>query len=1345
MAGSHVLIFFVNGRKITVNNPDPEMTLLHFLRYKLHLTGSKLGCGEGGCGACTVMYSRYDSTLDIIIHYAVNACLAPLCALHGISVTTIEGIGSIKTKLHPVQRMIAESHGSQCGFCTPGIIMSVYALLRNNPKPTKKQLYDALDGNLCRCTGYRPILDGLYPLTKEYAACPMGDNCCRNDDTSISSSCGTSNDDCNGFGYSTGYNTDEYYDKNKKQESLYDPTQEPIFPPELKLMSPKLIVEYLRFESDRCTWLRPTNLQQLLEIKKEHPDCILVTGNTEIGIEIKFKQRRCGILVSPAFVKELREVTILEKGIKFGASVTLTDLEKHLRKVVETLPEEKTRVFAGFIDMLGYFAGRQIRNVASLGGNVINASPISDLNPLLLACRAEIEFDALEQGSRTVKMDTDFFRGYKKTRMRPHEILVAITLPFTSENEYFFGYKQASRREDDISIVNAGMRVDLDHNGKIIKDIQLAFGGMSVNTVLATKTMEALKGRVWDESVLDTACSQDMLPADLPLPPGSPGGMVAYRRALTLSFFFKFYTAVTNRLQQKVIMNLMMPENVSASEPLHRGISYGSQFYAVKHPDSSFDTVGRPLVHVAAHKQVTGEAIYLDDIPIAEGELFLGLVTSKKAHAHLLKVDLTPALSMPGVVDVVDYRDVPQENNWDVKEQVFAKDKVVHEGQIIAAVIAKSHAEAQRAAHSVIVEYEDLESVVTIKQAIDKNLIHPTTFKLETGDVDATFSACSHVVEGDMHVSAQEHFYLEPQGCVVYPKDVGEIEVVATTQSPTQMQKCLIKVLGFSANHITVKVKRLGGGFGGKETRTTSVVLPTAVAAVKTNLPVRCILDRDEDMCLTGTRHPAYIKYKIGFNNSGKILALDAQLYLNMGHSVDLSTAVLETALLALDSAYKTQNFRAKGYLCMTNLTSCTAFRGFGAPQAIIMAENWISHVADTLEMPSEEVREKNFYKSGDSVPCGQVLSGCNLTRCWQECIKNSDFYNRKEKVEQYNRENRWKKRGITVTPLKCGLAFLLQSMNQGGALVHIYTDGTVLVAHGGIEMGQGLHTKMIQVVSKELDIPVSCIHINETSTATIPNTGPTAASMSSDLYGAALIDACRQLKERLAPYRAADPEKTIKDWAHNAHQDRVCLSAVGYYKLEGVSLDWNKKVNNPFSYFCYGAACAEVEIDCLTGDHQVLRTDIIMDVGQSLNPAIDVGQIEGAFTQGYGLMMLEEYKVSPAGIHLSRGPGNYKIPSFANIPQVMNVSLLKNSKNPRAVYSSKGIGEPPLCLATSVLMATKEAIKAARLDSGLKGYFCLNTPATPERIRLACQDKFAQMFTEDAEKDAEKPWTVVL
>ncbi|GFS04497.1 xanthine dehydrogenase/oxidase [Elysia marginata] len=433
--------------------------------------------------------------------------------------------------------------------------------------------------------------------------------------------------------------------------------------------------------------------------------------------------------------------------------------------------------------------------------------------------------------------------------------------------------------------------------------------------------------------------------------------------------------------------------DVSGCRPLARGPSQGCQLYAMSGgARSERDTIGRPLVHRAAFKQCTGEALYLDDIPLSQGELFLGLVTSKRAHARLLSVDLSPARGMPGVIEVIDYSDVPQLNEWETLELVFASDKVSHEGQVIAAVVAETHAQAQRAAHSVKVTYEDLEPVVTIKDAIARNSLYPFDIKVDTGDVRSALAQCEYTVSGEMSVSAQEHLYLEPHGCVVYPRDGEELE------------KALMRVLGLPANKIVVKVKRLGGGFGGKETRNVTVLLPAAVAAMKTNRPVRAVLDRDEDMRMTGTRHPAYVTYKIGFDSEGKILALDADLYLNMGHSVDLSPAVLETALLGIDSSYNIKNFRVRGHLCLTNLTSCTAFRGFGGPQAIIMAENWVTHVAEHLGLSQEAVRERNFYKDGDTIPCGQMLKSCNVTRCWEECIRKSQFDSRLETVNQFNR-----------------------------------------------------------------------------------------------------------------------------------------------------------------------------------------------------------------------------------------------------------------------------------------------------------------------------------------------------
>ncbi|CAG5134311.1 unnamed protein product, partial [Candidula unifasciata] len=641
--------------------------------------------------------------------------------------------------------------------------------------------------------------------------CPMGKACCQN---GVSTSNGDNNHDMQEFnGCAT-------------TPPLYDSTQEPIFPPELKLYSGQLNQENLQFKSDRVTWLSPFSLPELLSMRRKYPGCKLVSGNTEIGIQI-------------------------------GSALSLTKVNDVLKTAIHDLPEDKTRVFAAVVEMLKWFAGHQIRSVACLAGNIMTASPISDLNPLLLACKAVLHVADPDGNIREVVIDEHFFTGYRQTCLNCGDTLVSVTIPFTKTHEYFFGYKQANRKEDDIAIVNAGMRVDLGDTGSHVEDISLAFGGMSVTTVLATNTMKALTGRPWNDDLLETACSQDMLPADLPLTPGSPGGMVAYRRTLTLSFFYRFYCAVSQRVQQ-----LANPDAVS-DIPL--GLSCGSQVY---HPptasQASHSPVGRPIVHKSAFKQTTGEATYVDDIPVTEGELFAGFVMSPTAHANILHIDPSEAVTVPGVVDFITYQDVPGDNNWEGEhESVFARNTVQHEGQILGVVLADSLAVAQRAASLVRVQFKDLQPVVTIQDAICQNSYHDhPAHVIQCGDVSRGFSQADHILQGEFHLEAQEHFYLEPHACIVYPQDTGEYHVVCMTQGLDSIQMQVAKVLGISASQVNVSVRRIGGGFGGKETRHANVVLPVAVAAYKTQRPVRAVLDRCEDMRLTGTRHPALAKYK---------------------------------------------------------------------------------------------------------------------------------------------------------------------------------------------------------------------------------------------------------------------------------------------------------------------------------------------------------------------------------------------------------------------------------------------------------------------------------------------------
>ncbi|XP_023299280.2 xanthine dehydrogenase [Lucilia cuprina] len=1333
------LIFFVNGKKVIDANPDPECTLLTYLREKLRLCGTKLGCGEGGCGACTVMISRIDTLTNQIKHIAVNACLTPVCAMHGCAVTTVEGIGSTRTRLHPVQERLAKAHGSQCGFCTPGIVMSMYALLRNSPQPSMKDLEVAFQGNLCRCTGYRPILEGYKTFTKEFG-CPMGEKCCKVN----GNSCGNGSE--NGV-----LVDDKLFEKSEFVP--FDPTQEPIFPPELQL-NKEWDYQTLVYKSERVTWYRPANLEDLLKIKAQYPDAKLVVGNTEIGVEVKFKHFLYPVLVNPTKVKEMIDVQESEDSIYFGASVSLMDIDKILRDRIEKLPEHQTRFFQCAINMLHYFAGKQIRNVASLGGNIMTGSPISDMNPVLMAGAVKLKVAKYVEGQikyREVCMSSGFFTGYRRNVIEPTEVLVGLYFPKTLEHQYVVAFKQAKRRDDDIAIVNAAINVFIDPKTITVEKVYMAFGGMAPTTVMATRSADIMVKQQWNKVLMERIV--ESLCAELPLAPSAPGGMIAYRRSLVVSLFFKAYLTITQKLIKDGILpqDSLPQEELSGAEVFHTPALKSAQlFEKVSNKQSECDPIGRPKIHASALKQATGEAIYCDDIPRMENELYLALVLSTKAHAKILSIDASEALAMPGVHAFFSSKDLTHHEN-EVgpvfhDEEVFASDKVYCHGQVVGAIAADNQTIAQTAARKVKIEYEDIKPVIiTIEQAIEHQSYFPDYPRFtEIGDVEKAFREADHVYEGSCRMGGQEHFYLETHASLAVPRDSDEIEIFCSTQHPSEVQKLVAHVLSTSAHRIVCRAKRLGGGFGGKESRAIAVALPVALACHRLRRPIRCMLDRDEDMMITGTRHPFLFKYKIAFTSEGRLTGCYIECYNNAGWSMDLSFSVLERAMYHFENCYKIPNIKVGGWVCKTNLPSNTAFRGFGGPQGMFAGEHIIRDIARILNKDYLEIMKLNFYKEGDITHYQQRLDNFPIEKCFYDCLQQSKYYQKKQEIEEFNRNHRWRKRGISLVPTKYGIAFGVSHLNQAGALINIYADGSVLLSHGGVEIGQGLHTKMLQCCARALQVPIEYIHISETATDKVPNTSPTAASSGSDLNGMAVLDACEKLNKRLAPIKEANPNGTWTEWISKAYFERISLSATGFYRMPDIGYD---PVNNPnalmYNYFTNGVGVSVVEIDCLTGDHQVISTDIVMDIGSSLNPAIDIGQIEGAFMQGYGLFTLEEMVYSPQGVVYSRGPGMYKLPGFADIPGEFNVTILTGAANPRAVYSSKAVGEPPLFIGCSVFFAIKEAITAARISNGLSAEFRLESPATSARIRMACQDEFTNLIDQPA-AGSYVPWNVV-
>ncbi|KAI1075775.1 xanthine dehydrogenase [Whalleya microplaca] len=1384
---SSELHFFVNGRRVTLQNPNPGWVLLDWIRAQDNLKGTKLGCGEGGCGACTVVLQTVEKGRRLK-HIAVNACLFPLIGIDGKSLITIEGLGSV-TRPHPLQERIAKMHGSQCGFCTPGIVMSLYALIRNSYQNGKFRLSSSdvelqghLDGNLCRCTGYKPILeaaktfivedlkgdlveDSEVPsleatkLTEDLervsmdvnacgsltgGSCGRPGGCCRDPSPSSSNSSvakmsslesaatrATSVDSGSGTSLSNSF-------------IPYDPSAELIFPPSLWKYEPRAIC----YGDERKIWFKPTTLEQLLELKSAYPSAKIVGGASETQIEIRFKKSDYRVCIYASDIVVLNSCELPEDDAKLAAlpevsipgNLSLTKVEELCMTLFHRLGA-RAMAFDALRKQLRYFAGRQIRNVASLAGNLATASPISDSAPALLAANAGIIIRTKKGGLIDIPLST-FFLGYRKTKLPPDGVITQIKIPLPPSGtlEVIKAYKQAKRKDDDIAIVTAGFRVRLDRNG-FVEDVTFAFGGMAPTTVVATKTQQAVLGQRWaDDNTLKEA--MDGLLKDFDLPFGVPGGMAQYRKTLALSLFFRFW--------HEAIVELDLAEvDFGVIKEIQRGISTGNRAHDPL-ATSTTRVVGREIPHLSALKHCTGEAEYVDDMPQQKNELFGALVLSTKAHAKIHEVDWNTALKMPGVVGYIDKDSVPQgSNNWGpirVDEPLFAVDEVHSHGQTIGMVYAETALQAQAAAAKVRVRYETLPAILTINQAIDAGSYFEHGKQLKKGaavqgSLDEIFSNCEYVFEGVTRLGGQEHFYLETLAALAIPHvEDGSMEVYASSQNLMENQVFVAQVLGVPMSRVNMRVRRIGGAYGGKESRTTPIACLLAIAAKKERRPLRMMLNRDEDIATSGQRHPMQCRWKIGTDTNGIIKCLDTDIYDNAGYSLDMSGAVMDRACTHIDNCYSIPHAWIRGWVCKTNTVSNTAFRGFGGPQAMYFTESFMSAIAEGLQIDVDELRARNLYKEGDLTPFLQKIDvDFHIPTMLEQLSANADYENRKSAVKRFNYENRYRKQGICKIPTKFGLSFATAlHLNQAGAYVRIYEDGSVLLHHGGTEMGQGLYTKMCQVAAEELGVGVDEIFNKDSQTDQVANASPTAASSGSDLNGMAVKHACDQLNERLAPYRkqyGADAPMSVI--AHAAYRDRVNLAANGFWKMPRIGYKWgNYKDPLPmFYYFTQGVAITEVELDLLTGDHTVVRTDIMMDVGRSINPSIDYGQIEGAFVQGQGLFTMEESLWTREGELFTRGPGTYKIPGFSDIPQIFNVSMLRHDskgnaiswKHLRSIQSSKGIGEPPLFLGSTVFFALREAVRAAREMNGVKEPLVLDAPATAEKLRLAVGDEFVK------------------
>jgi len=1303
------LQFVLNGRTVRIEHCSPNTTLLEFLR-RSGLTGAKEGCAEGDCGACAVVMVDRNAQ-GRPCYRAINSCLVPVCLMAGREIVSVEGVASGQG-LHPVQRKMVECHGSQCGYCTPGFIMSLFEGYYRDDIHKYDELDGQLSGNLCRCTGYRPIRDAAIEA----------------------------------FSFRSSRRKSAQ-NKNQNQSEQTDVCcYEDTFAERLKKAGAGL--DGVEYEFGNEKFFRPTSLGRLLNLLQQFPDGQLVAGATELGLNITKRYQKFPTLISVEAVAELKEIKATETEWHIGAAVTLTQIE-----------EEMAEEFPALGDMLRVFGSRLIRNRATMGGNLVTASPIGDSAPVLLALDAKVVIVAQasslcvsedQKNKLTGKMPvplrertlpiSEFFVAYRKTALQTGEILKTIIVPrgiskpgLTRKCSWF---KVSKRREMDISTVAACFTVDLDKQN-VVRHARLAYGGVAAMPARAKKTESALLGKVWNEETIENVLP--ILRTEF-TPISDVRGSAEYRSGLVTSLLEKYY------------FDSVAADVSRLNSPL-------------KSQSGLTSAATKPAPHESAHKHVTGEAVYTDDPPAGKNFLEVWPVCAPHAHARILKRDASAARRVPGIRAVLLAEDIPGLNDIGTKrdEILLADKEVLFHGHMVALVVGKTQEACRAAAEKVVVEYEPMPHILNLRQALAEKSFHNEPNFIRRGNCDDALANAPSTLEGEFELGGQEHFYLETQAAWAERGEDGSMFVVSSTQHPSEVQAVVAHVLHLPANKVVVQVPRMGGGFGGKETQAAMPAALAALAAHHTGQPVRVRFNRDQDMALTGHRHPFLAKFKVGFDENGLLRAAKIHLWSNGGWAQDLSQAVTDRALFHLDNAYYIPAVEFQGQVAKTNLSSNTAFRGFGGPQGMLVMEEILDRIARRLGLSPEVIRERNLYRGKgetNTTPYGQEIGDNRIRTIWRELKRTSHLARRRKEIAKWNGENPHHKRGIAMTPVKFGISFTVTHLNQAGALVLVYQDGSVQVNHGGTEMGQGIHTNIAAIAAKELGVKPEQIRVMATSTDKVPNTSATAASAGTDMNGAAVKNACDILRARLAPValnlvaaevtrlklksqidqslltsaatedlvfangfvfhrELPDAKVSFAEVVKQAYLARVSLSATGYYATPGIHYDRAAGRGRPFHYFACGAAVTEVEVDGFTGMHRVLRVDILHDVGDSVNEGVNRGQIEGGFVQGLGWLTTEELKWNDEGQLMTHSPDTYKIPSVGDTPQIFNVTLLKNATQKNVIYGSKAVGEPPFMLAISVREAIRDAVAA--FGSG-KGEVALAVPATSEAIWMAIQ-----------------------
>ncbi|XP_059486228.1 uncharacterized protein LOC132202921 isoform X2 [Neocloeon triangulifer] len=1206
-------------------------------------------CQEGGCGACIVSATIEHPVSKQRETKAVNSCLVRVFSCHGWEVRTVEGIGDRQKGYHKTQAQLAKFNGTQCGFCSPGMVMNMYSLLEGGKAPTMADVENAFGGNICRCTGYRPILDAFKALASD--ATPQLKAACA-DIEDLYKICPKTNEACSGRSC-----------EEKIQKSV-----------------------------DLCagavTWRTVTTLIELQQALTSIGDVPykLVAGNTAEGV-----YRSEGILayVDVKRVPELRTIDKKPNLITVGGNVTLTDAMQFFDSVTD-------KGFT-YLNQLGthidWIANVPVRNIGTLAGSLsikhAHREFPSDIFTIFEAAGAKLNImDASGVVSKVTLVDYLVFEMNKK-------FIASIEFTPKNSNTRFRTFKITPRAQNAHAYVNAGFCFEFENTTtwKVVGQPSIVYGGISPDFIHATNIETLLVGKpLLDNLTLSAAITElglQVIP-NMVLPDAS----AEYRKNLTQAIFYKFVLGLD---QSKV-----SPANKSGGENLVRPLSSGTQEFDT---DASLHPLNKPIPKIEALAQTSGEAEFVNDIHSIPGELHAAFVLTTIASGTISKIDSSTALALPGVVAFFKQTDLTQYNTftpldfgYEEEDEILCSGKVKYAGQAVGLIVAKTREIAVKGAELVSIDYVKLvlKPVLSIGEVLHQagNRIH--TEKKNASKNNDLEAAKSTLVKGEFELSKQYHLTMENQTCLVVPKEDDNFDVFAPTQWIDLMQAVVARCLGIKASKVNVSVRRLGGGYGSKIARPAQLAGACAVASQKLNRAVRMVLPLTTNMELAGKRFALRNNYEVVVNKVGKIQYLNAKVYQDAG--CNLNDSPLASTREYFSNCYDTSKFVLETQQITTDTAPNTWCRGPGSTDGIAFIEEIMEHIASKTKQDPLTVRLANMNIVDSPLP--QMID---------DLKSKADFDLRKAAIQQFNAENRWKKKGISLVPMQYPFNF----WGNRPAHVTVYqSDGSVAISHGGIEMGQGLNTKVAQVAAYTLGVPLEVISVKPSNTISGANAIVTGSSLASETISFATVECCKQILARLEPVKATMPSATWPELVKAAYFQNVDLTATYMFTKNDPVKDYN----------IWGVTIAEVEVDILTGEKQVLRVDLLEDAGQSLSPMVDVGQMEGAFVMGMGYWLSEQLVHDPdSGRLLNTRTWNYKVPGAKDIPADFRIYFRKNSNNPTGVLQSKATGEPPLNMSICTLFAITAALNSARVDAGDPGdYYQLKPPATPEHVFMA-------------------------